>query len=71
METVGTVNFEDLFDFSPEPLSPEVRSCQEICSVPHKNQFPLFLYFIITASPNNDRPKPTSKSPRIEKNSHL
>ena len=39
--------------------------------VPHKNQFPLFLYFIITASPNNDRPKPTSKSPSIEKNSHL
>jgi hypothetical protein len=26
METVGTVNFEDLFDFSPEPLSPEDSS---------------------------------------------
>jgi hypothetical protein len=26
METVGKVNFEDLFDFSPEPLSPEDSS---------------------------------------------
>lgn len=34
--------------------------------VPHKNQFPLFLYLIITASPNNDRPKPINNSPTIE-----
>ena len=30
MESVGTVNFEDLFDFSPEPLSPEDSSKHQL-----------------------------------------
>ena len=29
METVGTVNFEDLFDFSPEPLDSPLEDSTE------------------------------------------
>ena len=40
METVGTVNFEDLFDFSPEPLdSPLENSSAEKLDQDNYDQF--------------------------------
>ena len=74
METVGTVNFEDLFDFSPEPLdSPLENSSEKLDQDNYSDQFAhLINQGVVQVEAESNRSQSSQlSSPPTGKNFHV